>query len=345
MRVQPIMKWSFLFGLLLMGGIAFSQSSPNTKGTDEQRKASLLQANDVTVAAAGRQSPAFQAQNWGIEAAQNPSNASAWLNYYLWTSRDKNLNASEKAARLSQITSNATSYSAKTSDYFLLQYLQSGKKDSTALHKAFDLSADKPTLYQYKIQYAIIHNYKALVKKYSFELNALMPMPSDLHEYHYNVLMSADSNAIIYAQGLNDLVALAFLQKIRNYRKDIKLKYYDGLPINEANAYLCLSLGADVLKKYPAAGYTGLLLKVSGASIEEVKRCINRFDLRIMQSDNEIPGSDAPAIYKNYIPGFLLLYKYLKETSDASLADWKFLIKRLAERTGNAQAVIKQLED
>jgi len=339
------MKSYLVLCFLLISAIGFSQANSQIKNADEQRRALLVQAKDASTVAAGTQSPAFQSQNWKLEAEQNPSNASVWLNYYLWTSRDKNLNAFEKAARLSQIAKNAISKATHSSDYFLLQYLQSGKKDSVALNKAFDLSADKPTLYQYKIQYAIIHNHKALIRKYSLELNALMPMPSVLHEYHYNVLMSADSNAIIYAQGLNDLVALAVLQEVRNYRKDIELKYYDGSTVSETNAYLCLSLGADVLKKYPAAGYTGLLLKVSGASKEELKRSINRFDLRIMQSDNDIPGNKAPVIYKNYLPSFLLLYKSLENANDSEAVEWKALIKKLAERTGDSEAVAKQLEN
>jgi len=79
--------------------------------------------------------------------------------------------------------------------------------------------------------------------------------------------------------------------------------------------------------------------------MQDVKRSIDRFDLRILQSDNAIPGSEAPPIYKNYLPSFLLYYKYLVSTNDASREEWKEMILRLAKRTGDVAAVEKQLND
>ena len=156
MRVQPVMRSYFFAWLLMSSTIAFSQAGPPDKTATSNRRSLLLKANDVIAAGTQRQSPSFQAANWKAEAEQNPADASAWLNYYLWTSREKNLFPVEKESRLAEIFSQAEKQGRQSAEYFLLKYLQSGKKDSGSLNKAFDLSNDKTTLCQYKIQHAII---------------------------------------------------------------------------------------------------------------------------------------------------------------------------------------------
>ena len=84
--------------------------------------------------------------------------------------------------------------------------------------------------------------------------------------------------------------------------------------------------------------------KVSGASYQHLKRSVNRFDLRIMQSDNAVPGGDAPVLYKNYFPSFLILYKQLRKANDPSAAEWEALIRRLAKRTGDSIKIENELK-
>ena len=79
--------------------------------------------------------------------------------------------------------------------------------------------------------------------------------------------------------------------------------------------------------------------------MDDIKRSIGRFDLRVLQSDNALPGEDAPVLYRNYFPSLLLLYKHLRKANDPSAMEWEALIKRLAKRTGDITAVENQLKN
>jgi hypothetical protein len=282
----------------------------------------------------------LQAENWKREKNTSQLNAKAWFNYYLWTERDKQISSQQKKTLLSTAILDAEKYISGTAEYSLMVYLQSGKKDSASLFKALSLANDKSIVYPYVVQYCIIQQDYTSLETYCNEMDKTNPMPETLYSYHYNVLMSADSNAVIYGRGLYDIVLMAQLQYVHHTRKDIRLRYYEGNPVIENNAYLCLSLGKEILDRYPGAAYTGLLVKIKGAKgISELKRHIEKdMNLWFLQVAGSWEGAEQ--LYKNYLPGFILMYRHYKQTDNYGEAQrMRSFISGIAHKAGITQEI------
>jgi hypothetical protein len=313
-------------------GQALRKMPVNARDMNTISTSSRLQANEISSA-------------WENEISETPSSANAWLNYYIWTERDKQLSTPEKKLKLSQAIEKARNNIGNSGEYQLMIFLHSGKKDNAALTKAIALLKDPAEAYSYAIQYAITEQQLSNLSSYCRELDSKRPMDAGLREYHYNVLMSADSNATIYARGLNDLVPLAVLQEVHNIRKDIKLRYYPGAPAATENSYLCLSLGKDVLAQFPGAGYTGLLVKLDGSNAGD--ELIKNFETRFVVT--QLSGKTTPFRYndlqKNYLPSLIFLYRYYKKINNKSkTAETSSLIESIAFGEGLYLEVKKAME-
>src|SRR5438067_1750271 len=125
LRVQSFMKCFFsLLTLILLLILASSPTSSHAQATPEKRtekNRTLFNAMEVSVSTTASQSPALQAQNWKEEKEQNPDNSIAWLNYYLWTERDKQLSQTEKKQLLQQTVTDAENHIANSSPFFLMR--------------------------------------------------------------------------------------------------------------------------------------------------------------------------------------------------------------------------------
>jgi hypothetical protein len=247
--------------------------------------------------------------------------------------------APEKQAQLKSIFTQSQENIAGTWQEKLLQFLQADKRDSASLFAALRLSYSNPALYPYAVQYAIIVNDDDLTRLYSKAVNDAAPLSAALYEYHYNTLMSAAPNGVIYAKGLNDLVPLAIMQNVYGVRKDLELKYYEG-KAPEADAYLCLSLGKEVLEQYPQAAYTGLLIKVNAdnAGVENAAHLTKNFSFKTLKNTGAL-NEEEKLIYKNYLPSFLILCKDYKAKKNTHAKEWKELTEKLADLTGTSETV------
>ncbi|HEX2630133.1 MAG TPA: hypothetical protein VHM26_14000 [Chitinophagaceae bacterium] len=299
----------------------------------------------TTVRTPGRHSISAEIEGWKEQTQTNPANAVAWLNYYIWTDR-YDLPATEKKHQLDQLASDARKQISNTAEYQLILFLQSGKKDGDAIQKAVSLNRSNADIYMYGIQFLVFQqspNNKQL-ENWCRELEKLRPLSDAFREYHYNALMSADSNAVIYAKGLNDLVPMAVLQQVHGVRKDISLRYYTGNTITTSNTYLCLSTGSDAIAKYPNAFYTGLLIKINGTEKEDLQRNINeRFKLQWLDGQSQLT-SEVSTLYKNYLPGFLLLYRMYKNNGDARAQKIKTQIEKIAINSDAYYQITQALE-
>ena len=282
---------------------------------------------------------ATQINTWKTHVETNPKDANAWVNYYTWTERSKGLTAAQKQFELKSIYNQSQENIAGSWQEKLIQFLQADKRDSASLFAALRLSYSNPALYPYAVQYAIIANDDDLTRLYSKAASDAVPLSAALYEYHYNTLMSAAPNGVIYARGLNDLVPLAIMQNVYGIRKDIELKYYEG-KAPEADAYLCISLGKEVLEQYPQAAYTGLLVKVNtdSAGAENAIHLTKNFSLKILKSISTL-NEEEKLIYRNYLPSFLILYKDYKAKNDPHAKEWKEITEKLAGLTGTVEAV------
>jgi hypothetical protein len=309
-------------------------------------KPALLNARETMLTSTySTQVISAQVENWQREKVLSPRSAATWFNYYLWAERDKQIPQKEKSKLLAATVADAKQYISQTAEYSLMLYLQSGKKDSASLLKALSLASNKSGIYPYVIQYYIIQEDEHALTEYCKKWNNVDPLSGNLYAYHYNVLMSADSNAVIYGRGLYDIVPMAVLQYVYNIRKDIQLRYYRGIPEIQSNSYLCLSLGREILSQYQYAAYTGLLVKMKGTTgIDELKKHIEKnMDLRFL----EVGGyweTDLSRLFKNYLPSFILLYKHYKQMDEAEAGRILLFIQKIAVSAHIEKEVTQLLE-
>jgi hypothetical protein len=330
------MKAIFIISLMAFSLLANAQSIGNDRNNQGSTITATSKLNSTAVASSGN--IATQISTWKTHVQANPKDANAWVNYYNWMDRDKSLTAAQKQFELKSIYNQSQESIAGTWQQNLIKFLQSEKRDSASLFAALRLSYSNPSLYPYAVQYAIIANDDDLTRLYSKAANDAAPLSAGLYEYHYNTLMSAEQNGIIYAKGLNDLVPLAILQNVYDVRKDVELKYYEG-KATESNAYLSLSLGKDVLQQYPQAAYTGLLAKVNaGAGAENEDHLSKDFSLKTLKSIGSLTEEEK-LICRNYLPSFIILYKDYKARNDVHVAEWKEIIEKLALLTGTSESV------
>lgn len=281
-----------------------------------------------------------EAIKWKSIIEINKSDANAWLNYYIWTDRDKMLYENTKKQIINKLINDAAQFISGTWQNQLITFLHSGKKDTSALKKALALTNDKKTVYPYAVQYAIIVQDKTALKEYTAKLNVITPLHSIFYEYHYNTLQSAGLNATIYAKGLNDLVPLAILQNVYKVRTDIQLRYYDDKITIDDHTYLCLSLGKEIIERYSNAVYTGLLIKPNGnINHVQLKETIeNKFRLEEIKDGIFISPEEA-GLYSNYLPSFILLYKWYVQQNSPAAAEMKNLITKIAAVIGEEENI------
>ena len=326
-RVQNNMKY-LLFLINICSSLVINAQS----GKDLQDKPSVKQnTNDKSISGSAY-----------LNLEANKSNPDAWIRYYLNTERNESVSKELRQKILTSTFESSQQYIAGTWQYNLMMFLQSGKKDGAALHRALDVG-DKAIVYPYAVQHAIITGNTSDLNKYTAVLNDIRPLSPVVYQYHYNTLMSAGRNATIYAKGLLDLVPLAIVQQQYKIRPDIKLKYYESTIQQEENAYICLSSGKEILEQYPQAAYTGLLIKVKSANtIKELEKNFGSFDLTAIK-EGAVLTYEETEMHKNYLPSFILLHRYYKKKKISKADDLFNLIISIAEKAGIKDTVNKLL--
>ncbi len=302
------MRYLFIliFGLFQLHGFAQSSGNP----TQEKQKDVLEVSSSLNK----------------IKQSQAEQLAFRFLNNYTTTERNKSLSSQERTSALSKISEDASRMIAGSWQFYLIKFLQANKRDLNSLQMAL-ASGNKMIVLPYAVQFAIIQEDEALLKTYTAELDHLVPIERNAFVYHYNTLMSANADATIYARGILDLVPLAILQQQHNIRKDIHLKYYEGDIQERENAYLCLSIGKEILIKYPDASYTGLLIKIKSANTinEMEKHIFSDFDLSNFTNDNLGFSNEVPN--KNYLPALHILYKFYQQNQKDTKPVFKLIEK------------------
>jgi hypothetical protein len=334
MGVQQYMKplFTFFLMMLFLNGTAQSTGQPQVTGTTTNA------LNPLVV-----QKPAIQANKFYRQIMNNPADADSWLHYYTWLKNSKEFTETEKKQPLSQTILSSQKHIAASWQYALMNFIQSGKRNKSYLDAALESSTDKSIVYPYAIHYAIISKDETLLHEYARDMDKLRPLSPALYEYHFNCLQSAAPDAIIYAKGLGDLAPMAILQQVYGIRRDIRFAYYDEKISDTTNAYICLSAGKEIIRVYPDAGYTGLLIRISNNKTnEELIRHSAAFSFSQLKSIRQLNGEEK-IIYKNYLPAFILIYRFYKNNNDVAADEWMELIQKTASLTGSINEVNKML--
>lgn len=173
-----------------------------------------------------------QAELWKKEIEKNPKNAEAWYNYYranhyINTIDKKPSKAEEedRRNRLDKIVADAEKAIPNTYEYFLLKFHQypgllTSDKMSW-LEKAYALRPDVPDIYDDFIVYHEIRGEKEKAKTFYEKLYQSQYIASGLVSYNYNMLMSVESDGILFTNGDNDTYPARMLQEAKEIRKDV----------------------------------------------------------------------------------------------------------------------------
>lgn len=180
-----------------------------------------------------------QAQLWWEEIEKDKTNEMSWYNYFRanrnahetdgW-SKDF-VNESPYLKLGPDIVKLIEENIPNTFTYYYVVWTQRGFDPTKGLYllKAYEMNPDFEGIHSKMITYTdCIFDFEKRkeVNKKWFERNEMSP---GLLTYGYNVLMSLDSNSIIFTQHDNDTYPLWMLQDVKNIRMDVTILNFDML--------------------------------------------------------------------------------------------------------------------
>jgi hypothetical protein len=172
---------------------------------------------------------AEQAALWHKRIEANEKDALAWYNYYYATRnwvrtniKNDKRSHEQKMRAYNQIMDSMRKSIPNTFECNLLEYMQSWndpEKESFLL-KAHAMDPDRMELIHFMLNYGEIHRKLPIRDQYAkMWLNSDISSNGLLH-YAYNMLQSADSNAIIFTEGDNDTYPIWQIQST-GVRRDV----------------------------------------------------------------------------------------------------------------------------
>jgi len=172
---------------------------------------------------------AGQANLWYNEIEKNRSDADAWFNYYQATRYAIRFGipiSSSSAIQQPEIIIRKMSDAVSESfEYHLLRETllkNKGEKIQT-VEKAYRMKPSDPRSY-----YSLISLYERTrqmnkMKAICRKLHESRDYPSSLFDYNYNVLISVETNGILFTNGDNDTYPVELLQQVNDIREDVVL--------------------------------------------------------------------------------------------------------------------------
>jgi hypothetical protein len=324
-----ILLYCFVLNSLLL----FAQSSGNQL---PQRPAGLQESRQV-VAVTHAGHAGEQAAKWRQLTRLEPRNAAAWLNRFTWEQRMKDNLACHRTYR------EALQQVPESGETALMGFIVTGRQDSLLLQQAFQKIPVKTLVYPHLIRFALENRQPVDFSRHThayFQLAPLLP-ESPLYWYYYNVLQSADSNALLHVSGDHDLLSLAVLQQVYSVRTDISLQTNNS-PVRAEKQlveYYCLSAGKELIGKHPSAAYSGLLISLRPTG--DLAAVADRLRLDYLQQ--AVYTGEVAQIHTNYLPFLLLRYRQYKKTDTLQATYWRSLAEKVAAEGGkNIQALLEK---
>ncbi len=183
-----------------------------------------------------------QAELWAKELAKDSLSETSWYNYFRscrnshgtadW--RSDFVDESPYLLEGSKIVNLINQYIPNTFTDYYVSYLTNGIGTSNyeKLLKAYQMNPDFPGIHSSVISYAessLNTSLRQTTNKTWFSKNYLS---SQLLNYGYNLLMSLDTNALLFVQHDNDTYPIWMLQDVLNIRTDVKVISIDFLLLN-----------------------------------------------------------------------------------------------------------------
>jgi hypothetical protein len=171
-----------------------------------------------------------QAELWKAEVVKHPKDASAWENYYLamrYSNEAYNPGKEDKQKLMKQIVDDMGKNTPATIEYYRCKLSYDGwpNKDTVGrismLKKALALAPNDRAVLEDYIVYCVTTGHTEKLNELNTALYKSNSFPTGIIEFGYNVLMSADKNAIVFTCGDNDTFPEWMLQQAKGVRTDL----------------------------------------------------------------------------------------------------------------------------
>lgn len=184
-----------------------------------------------------------QAELWWKEVEKNKHSEDNWYNYFRacrnahgsadWSSDF--INESPYLKTADSIMSLIDQNIPNTFTYYYLSYLKNGigVGNGEDILKAYEMNPDFEGIHSSVISYAESSLDRALRKRVNKDWHKTNYLSGQLLVYAYNVLMSLDSNAVVFVQHDNDTYPLWMLQDALSIRTDVTVISIDFLLLED----------------------------------------------------------------------------------------------------------------
>ncbi len=170
-----------------------------------------------------------QSSLWQRKISSSPRDAKAWENYYMAERMMKLIQDGEiklKAANyddLNNIVDRARKYISGTYEFYYISYLNAGTNfiDKNLLDKAYNLDPNRSEIIKGYICYYEFQRDTGEVAIYARKWYDSKDISPGILAYNYNLLMSLDSNAILFTSSDNDTYPIWLLQYAKDFRRDV----------------------------------------------------------------------------------------------------------------------------
>ncbi len=233
-----------------------------------------------------------QAELWKKELDKDSKNIEAWNNYYLAVryasppfGKDKDLKKVKDNLFQEIEREIPDSYL-----YYHLKYQNNQNwidKDISLLEKAYNLNPDDTEIMMDFVVYYEVNGDIKKSKEFCSKVYKSRDIAPGCLEYHYNVLMSTEKNAILFTNGDLDTYSCWLLQSAKGIREDVTVL---NISLARINSYLELKLNEKNIKidasKLPKGKNESFVPGLCNA---------------IVKNNPEIPIYFALTVYKNAI--------------------------------------------
>lgn len=290
---------------------------------------------------------------WKVRAEANPFDENAWLNYYK-AERYKHYSANgsgisnDVQKRLNGILASMEKNLAGSFAFEYCSYLNGNKSNAAYVHlrSAYAKNPGATELIDDMLSDAIIRRDEAAIQQFTAALSHSGIYSASEVEYSKNVLNSIEKNAVLITNGNVDTYPILLIQRLQNFRTDVKVISLDFLN-NETYAaqiageyavsfnrsslskkisklsstvpvYISLTLPPDILNDLRQNLYcTGLAMKHSRTVIENLPSLV--YNWEYLFSKLQLQSNDP--LNKNYILPLILLDEYYRTQGKISEAD------------------------
>lgn len=198
-----------------------------------------------------------QAELWWNEIQSDKQNENAWWNFYLanryarMMAMNQQQKLDEKAAYIkadSTINKLMEAHIPNSFTYHYTIWKQGGLNiiNQEHLFKAYELNPDFPGICEDILTLSETKWERDKRKKYN-KLRAPNEFSPGILAYNYNMMMTADTNAIILSMGDNDTYPQWYLQDVKNIRTDIQVINLGLILIEKYREMFFKELGIPIL--------------------------------------------------------------------------------------------------